>query len=304
MVEFRQILCPTDLSEPSARALAHAAAIARWYDAKLTVLYVVPTFDPMLVPPIALEGSAQTLYPPTREEVLASVRRFVERAGAAAVAREIAADSGQPAGTIVDRAGSMPADLIVMGTHGRSGFDRVMIGSVAEKVLRKAVCPVLVVPPHAHGEAARQVRFKTILCPVDFSSSSVQALGLALDLARQADGTVILLHAIEWLAEDEPRGDGRFNMQEFRQYLADDARRRLHALAADEPRTWSEIQEVVTFGRPHREVLRIAEESKPDLIVMGVHGRGALGLALFGSTTHQVVRAAPCPVLTVRSPKA
>jgi universal stress protein A len=142
--------------------------------------------------------------------------------------------------------------------------------------------------------------FKRILCPIDFSPASLQAFGFALNLARQADGAVTVLHAIEWLAEEEPRAHAHFNVPEYRQYLIEEAQQRLHALVADESRTWSAIHEVVVLGRAHREVLRLAAETPPDLIVMGAQGRGGVRLALFGSTTNEVVRAAPCPVLTVR----
>jgi len=108
------------------------------------------------------------------------------------------------------------------------------------------------------------------------------------------------LHAIEWLAEDEPGPSMHFNVPEYRRYIESDAQQRIRALVADESRTWVEIKDVVQFGRPYREILRAAEAKPADLIVMGAQGRGGIGLALFGSTTQQVVRGATCPVLTVR----
>ncbi|MQA30814.1 MAG: hypothetical protein GEU82_13445 [Luteitalea sp.] len=284
------------------RPLTYAAALARWYRATLTVLYVAPTFDPMPVRPAALDGVVQMVYPVSRDEVLAELRRVVDAAGAGSADAVLAAEAGDPSRTIVDQAVAIPADLVVMGTHGRSGFERFMIGSVAEKVLRRAPCPVLAVPPHVTATLPDDVRFTNILCPVDFSPSALQSFGFALDLARQADGSVTVLHVIEWLAEEEPRPPAHFNVPEYRQHLIDDARRRLRALVADEPRTWRAIQDVVALGRAHREILRIAADSPVDLIVMGAQGRGGLGLALFGSTTQEVVRRAPCPVLTVRGP--
>ena len=167
-------------------------------------------------------------------------------------------------------------------------------------MLRKAPCPVLTVPPHAAATLPSAVRFKKIVCAMDFSPSALQAFGFALDLARQADGVVTVLHVIEWLPEDEPRVYARFNGPEYREQLVEDARQRMQALIAGESRTWSAIQDLVLHGRPHREILRIAEETSVDLIVMGAQGRGGLDLTLFGSTTQTVVRAAPCPVLTVR----
>lgn len=300
MVQFTNILCPVDFTESSTRALGHAATLARWYDARLTVLHVVPTFDPALLRPTELEGSVQFVQPPSRDDVTSELGRAVEATGAALPTVELAVDSGDPVTTIVDRAIATPADLVVMGTHGRGGFERLLLGSVTEKVLRKAPCPVLTVPPHATGTLPAEVRFKHILCPVDFSESSLQAIGFALDLARQADGVVTLLHVVEWLPEVEPETFAQFNVPDYRRHLVEDARARLQRLTVGEPRWWSEIKETVAIGRSHREILRVATDTSADLIVMGAQGRGGVGLALFGSTTQQVVRAAACPVLTVR----
>lgn len=304
MVKFTHILCPTDLSEPSVRPLVYAAALARRYKAKLTVLHVAPTFDPMPVRSAALSGALQLIYPPSREEVLEELRRVADTAGAGSIDATLAAEAGDPARTIVDQAIAIPADLVVMGTHGRGGFDRFMIGSVAEKVLRKVPCPVLTVPPHVTPASRAGVRLKNILCPMDFSPSALHAFELALDLARQAGGSVTVLHVIEWLAEEEPRAHAHFNVSEYRQYLIGHARERVQALVARQSRRGSAIEDVVVLGRAHREILRIAADSTADLIAMGAQGRGGLGLALFGSTTQQVVRQAPCPVLTVREADA
>jgi nucleotide-binding universal stress UspA family protein len=300
VVEFRQVLCPIDLSEASSRALPYAAALARWYEARLTVLHVVPSFDPIQVGSVSVDGAVQIVHPPSREEVLEGLRQAVDAAGLKALNPTLVAEAGDAVTVIVDQSLAIAADVIVMGTHGRGGFERFVLGSVTEKVLRKAPCPVLTVPPQATTDPPADVLFKRILCPIDFSPSSLQALGFALNLARQADGVVTLLHVVEWLVEEEPRTYAHFNVPAYREELVEDARRRLQALVADEPRTWSAIEEVVTVGRPHREILRLATDSPPDLIVMGAQGRAGIGLALFGSTTQPVVRAAPCPVLTVR----
>lgn len=300
MVEFRNILCPIDLSDASIRPLAYAAAFARWYDARLTVLHVVPTFDPMQVRSGALEDPVRIVYPMPREEILGDLRRALDAAGAGAADVTLAAEAGDPVQTIVDHAVRTAADLLVMGTHGRSGFDRLLLGSVTEKVLRKAPCPILTVPPHAPPSAPEEVVFKRILCPMDFSASALQAFGFAVDLARQGNGSVTVLHVIEWLAEEEPRAHAHFNVPEYRQHLVADAHERLQALLAKEPRTRCETEDVVVIGRAHREILAMAAAREADLVVMGAQGRSGMALALFGSTTQQVVRAATCPVLTVR----
>ena len=119
-------------------------------------------------------------------------------------------------------------------------------------------------------------------------------------LARQAGGLVTLLHVVELLPEDEPRASSHFNVSEFRGHMVSEAKQRLRSLVAEESGAWSEIDDVIVSGRAHREILRAADARSADLIVMGAQGRGGVELALFGSTTQQVVRSAACPVLTVR----
>lgn len=298
MVRFQQILCPTDLSDASGPALRYAAAIAAWYEARLTVLHVVPTFDAIQIPPGALGETVQVVYPSSRDDVTATMQRQMEATGSAAVNPALEAEAGDTLDTIVDRALTLPADLLVIGTHGRSGFNRLLFGSIAEQVLHRASCPVLTVPPHAPTTAT--VTFDRILCAMDFSAAALQALGFALDLARQANGRLTILHALEWLAEEEPRVHTHFNVPEYRHYLMDDARGRIGELIAGESQTWCEIETLVTAGRAYREILRVAREQASELIVMGTQGRAGLGLAFAGSATQQVVRAAECPVLTVR----
>jgi len=300
MIEFQNILCPTDLSDPSLRSLTYAAAIARWYGARLTVLHVVPTIAPVALPP-GLSEPQQVFAVTPREVILGELNRVVELVGATDLEPALSVLDGDPTRVIVEQAVATGADLLVMGTHGRSGFERLLIGSIAEKVSRKAPCPVLLVPPHLAEGPPAEVIFKKILCPMDFSPAALQALGFALGLSRQADGTVTVLHAIEWLSEDAPREHARFNVVEYRAHLIADARQRLHELVEGESRTWTKIEEEVVVGRAYHKILDHAAEQGSDLIVMGAQGRGGLGLTLFGSTTEQVVRGATCPVLAVRA---
>jgi nucleotide-binding universal stress UspA family protein len=298
VVAFKHILCPVDFSDSSGRSLDHALALARWYDSKLTVLHVVPTFEPL-----QLRGELgypiQVVNPWTHEAIVTEMRHRLDVAGVPGDAA-LTARAGDASTTIIDEAVTSIADLIVMGTHGRRGFKRLLLGSVTETVLREAPCPVLTVPPHAPAGSTRVVVFKRILCPIDFSPSSLQALGFALDLARQSNGSLTLLNVVEWLAEEDPMMSAHFNVPEVRGLMREDSEQRLNGLVAAESRTWCEIENVVAFGRAHREILRVAETTRPDLIVMGAQGRGGVGLALFGSTTQQVLRGAASPVLTVR----
>jgi nucleotide-binding universal stress UspA family protein len=301
VVEFKRILCPVDLSDESIRPLAYADAIAKWYDAGLTVLHVAPTFDPLEVQSSTIGEPVQFVYPMSRDQILDRLRAAADSAGVSSDAVGFAAITGDAPDAIVDHAVAVAADLLVMGTHGRSGFNRWLLGSVTEKVLRKAPCPVLTVPPHAPAIAPAGVSFHNILCPMDYSPSALLAFGFALDLARQAGASVTLLQVIESLAEEEPLSLLPFDATEYRQLMTRDGEARLQALVADEPRAAAvKIETTVVIGRAYREILRVAAEQPADLIVMGVQGRGGPALALFGSTTQQVVRAAHCPVMTVR----
>ncbi len=298
IMELHHILVPVDFSEFSTRALSHGAALARWYDAKLTVLHVIP---PIQTLPVVGELGAPVYLtePPSEAGALDALRQLFDDADVPANTTPMTR-LGDPPTTVVATARELGADLIVMGTHGRRGFTRLLLGSVTERVLREAPCPVLTVPPHERAGSSEVVTFKRIVVPIDFSEPAKLALQVALDLARQADGAVTLLHAIEWLAEDQPRSRTNFNVAGYRGHLADDAKARLDALVASESELWVTIETEVVFGRAHRAILRAVDARQADLIVIGVEGRGAVDLALFGSTTQQVVRGASCPVLTVR----
>lgn len=303
MVRFTHVLYPTDLSEASLSAFRYAVALARWYGAALTVLHVVPRLDP--VTPSDWIGDAQPMFGmPTLENVQAEMARLMPVDQGDGVTLEHVTRVGSSVAAIVDQALSSSADLIVMGTHGRGGFSRFFMGSVAERVVQRAPCPVLTIPPAAPGSTVAEPAFWQVLCPVDFSPASEQALGFAVDLAGQEVGTVTVVNVVEWLAEDGPLGDSDHEVAMLRKQITAQARQRLHALIAGLSHPMGKIEEVVTCGRAHREVIRLAAELKADLIVLGAQGRGGVGLALFGSTTQQVIRAATCPVLVVRAPGA
>jgi nucleotide-binding universal stress UspA family protein len=235
---------------------------------------------------------------PPIDDVTAAVQAFAREA-LAGLDADVVVQTGDPSRVIVEEAVARTVDLIVLGTHGRSGFDRLLSGSVAEKVLRRASCPVLTIPPHAPTVAAGSTLFTHILCAVDFSHASEQALGFAIELG----GAVTVATVVEWLADEAPVAHPEFDVARYRAHLADDSGSRLRALvqAAAAPEG-CQIDQVVAVGRAHREILRLAAEKGSDLIVMGAQGRGGVGLALFGSTTQQVVRGATCPVLVVHRP--
>ena len=202
---------------------------------------------------------------------------------------------------VLREAEQMPATLVVMGTHGRGGFERLMLGSVTEKVLRKARCPILTVPPGLPDLARGLPPFPSILCAFDFSRASSHALMYAWSLAQDTVGRLAVVHVVEWPFGNIQVGEVPKEIDGLRDGLALDARRQLHEAMPKGALPAGPIEEIVTCGKPSHEILRLARERSAALIVMGVQGRGAVSLAVFGSTTHRVIREAHRPVLTVRS---
>ena len=298
---MRRILCPVDFSETSAHALEQAEALSRWSNARLTVLYVYePLFMPVPALPAPNDRVSEAELARARDETARFVAALAPRA-----APDVIVDVDRPVSAILRHAATLRADLIVMGTHGAGGFERLMLGSVAEKVVRKATCPVLTVPPRAH--ATSRPPLSHLLCGVDFSEPSLAAVELAASLAAQSGAALDLVHVIEWPWHEPPAphfaeipAAQRDALLEFRRYVVAAAQGRLELVARDIVRDRAAATLRVCHGTPYVEILRLAADRGVDLIVLGVHGRAAIDQALFGSTTNHVVRTAACPVLTVR----
>jgi nucleotide-binding universal stress UspA family protein len=311
MIAIKSILCPVDFSVLSRHALQHGVQLARWFESDLTLLYVnPPPVAPPAMPygglpgPIPMESLPPLPVSPerTHHELTAELTKFAASVGTTGVALSIHVRSGYPAKEVLDEAAAQENDLIVMGTHGHTGFDRLMLGSVTEKVLRKATCPVFTVPPPVGaptGDALQML--KRILCPMDFSDSSLKSLEYALSLAREADAELLLLHVIEGLADlkhwPQPINP---SILEYLRLSEERALARLREIVPQEARTWCRPKEILLTGKPYEAILRVAQEEDAHLIVMGVHGRNPVNLMFFGSTTNHVVRASSCPVLTLK----
>lgn len=293
--QVRHILCPVDLSDVSPSVLAYAVALGQWYGADVTAMHVFPAW----MPPAGFGTDAawMTQVAEAREAMAHELRTLLAQASSAGSAPALRTAEGHAATEIVRHALELGADLIVMGTHGRSGFDRLTLGSVAEKVLRKAPCPVLTLPPGS-ARTAQDVRVRHILCPVDFSPSSDHALDVAVSLARRAGATVTALHVVR-AVDGEQELHGPEYIAELRRRQCDTAAKSLHEVTSAHAAGVA-VEDLVALGWPHREIVKVAGDRHADLIVMGVLGRGALDITLFGSTANQVVRRAACPVMTVR----
>jgi nucleotide-binding universal stress UspA family protein len=291
-VKLERILCPLDFSEFSARAFDYAQSLARRYHAKLYLEHVVESVFsayPAYINPEVTEQVVLGLRSHAEEQL----REFLNAQKPAEVQIESGVHEGQITDVILRLASERAVDLIVMGTHGRHGLDRWLLGSVTEKVLRKARCPVLAVrrPSHAFvspRDPVEAVRLHRILFAADFSTYCEPALRYALSLAQEYKAELTLLHVLEEIPLEKDLAT-----------VTAEVINQFDSLLPASQRNGCAVKTRVRVGKPYEEIIRTAEEASMDLVILGVRGRNALDLALFGSTTHRVIQQGPCPVLAV-----
>lgn len=298
-IHIERILFPTDFSPVSSRALGHALTLTRRFHSRLRVLHVIPRVFP---PGDELYGAAPWLVSPgVRPQADEEMRRFLAPAREAGIEPEVEIHEGDSWREIVASANEMGADLVVLGTHGRTGLEHLFVGSVTERLIPRLGCPVLTVG-HAEGSTSEPPGLpRHILCATDFSRTSTEGLALSLALASDVHGQVTLLNVLETVPE---RGEPAYytvpELSVFHADLRRKAEERLFKMAERFSGSAAVIKTRIVAGRAYKEILKLAAAESPDLIVIGAQGHGALEHLLFGSNALHVVRQARCPVLTVR----
>lgn len=296
----RRVLCAVDLSVGSRRALAYAARIAEHYRAELTVLEVSWAG----LPPIAYPGSnmadtSPMLTPVGREALLGELRTFARRVLRDQAKARFVLREGAVVRNILAEAREGPSDLLVIGSHGHGTIERWLLGSVVEKVLRKATCPVIVVPAR-RAPARAAAKCRAVLCPVDFSPASLEALRTADQIAREWSTTLFAAYVVDWSPEGPRPAVIAHDMETFGRQLIDEGTRRLRETIERELGHPRHVRELISVGKPHEEIAQLAKKHRADLIVMGAHSRRPVLDAFLGSTTNQVIRQARWPVMVVR----
>jgi len=280
-----RVLTAVDFSEPARAAFDHALVLSRTHNAELTVVHAVPR-----------DRSFESLAH-ERIAMIAALRQAAEAAG---VRFEVSVQHGDPAGVILLHARARRPDVIVVGTHQRSGFDRFRLGSVAETVTLQATQPVLVVPASPGGKSAESaMSFNSALVAIDFSAASIPAVERALSLGN-ANGRVTLVHVVPSVSlASASRYTYHLSEPDYQRLLARDAWRRLQETILATAKTSRKVYARVASGDPSTEIARIAANVDADLILVGVTSRGAIGRRIFGSTAARVIRIAGRPVLAI-----
>lgn len=305
-MEIREILYPTDFSEPARYAGLYATMIARKLDASLQLLHVpyVPFFP---CPEVQTRRPCEDFQRAAHERALARLQSISEEAEYRGLKVRTAVATGLIQEEIL-KAAKM-SDLIVMGTHGRTGLPHIMLGSVTEKVIGVAPCAVLAVkhPPfkrevpwggEIQGRAQLQnsPRLLNILIPLDGSTLSERVLRDAGGLARSFEAVVSLLLVISpsLMLNEEPLFEVRGNARaEAEQYLG--------AIQETLEAEGLMVEVVLRTGDAATEILDCADERNIDLIAMSTHGRSGLGRWLLGSVANKVLRSTDVPVLLSRA---
>ena len=290
MLNLENILFAHDFSPGSHQALSYALDLAGRTGATLHLVYAEvlhgSPFDP------------ERELPSEREKIRTHLQKHAGDLPADRVLREVVRGvSVVPA--LLDYAREQGVDLVVMGTHGRRGVQRMLIGSVAEEVVRRADCPVLTVRQQKTPHDADRVT--SILAPIDFSVHAREALRYARELAAFYEASLTLLHVIEDTLHPAFYGPGVGSIYDAHPDIEEKAAERLEDFYRKVNGPDVETRFAAQPGRAPRAIAQRADEDSHDLIVMATHGRTGLDHFLMGSVTEKVVRHAPCPVFTVKS---
>ena len=292
---WRSILCGVDFSDASRRALRLAAALAGRYASALAVATVD---DPLLAQAAAMERGEASATDDTLRELEEFVRQTLPEPHPWLRA-QLLARVGRPDEALLELAVALPADLIVVGTHGMRGIEKVFFGSTTERLLRSTRLPVLAAPPRGEerfGLIPRPVfDLGAIVAPIDLEEGSLDDARVAAAMAAEFNVPLVLMHVIEtgWVPMPWRKPVG-----EVVRHVAEGAHRRLEELAAQVGKQIATEVRVET-GSVAEEIARVTVERRAGLIVMGLRSKRGLHGAGPGTVTYRVLCLAPAPILAL-----
>lgn len=298
-----KILIPTDFSACADNALTHAVAVADRFDAQLHILHVVNELDPDWYGITNAQDRVVKLRDQIKKEAHDRLRSLAPEKELYDFETTISLQlSFDVADSIRDYVDQQEIDLVVMGTHGRQGLDRLMLGNVADKIVRHAPCPVMTLRNEVAGPGeGDSVTYEDVLSPIDFSDHSKKALRVAKTFAGTYKARLHLLFVAEkrtvpTFSDTGIPGVGVVEMDPEIVKNAEEALRQLDQ-TIEGPKIESLYQ--VREGTVSENIVDYAETEGADLIVMATRGLTGVNRFLLGSNTERVIRVAPCPVLTI-----
>ena len=292
---IRRVLFPTDFSDQARSALRHALLWCRRFRADLDAIHVVPLPEENPVYPSRYASDSAEVWPELESRVMAELKTHVPADAAEGVAvRHLVGRNKDPAVAISRHAVRRDIDLVVMGTHGRRGFRKLLIGSVTETAMREVGCPLLAIPP-SEEEAALPTR---ILAPIDFSTFALQTARHARAAASAFGAELLYIHVVESGRVPEFYASDVAPPSRAESRIRDRATKALQKL--DDESGGGDAELFVVPGHPSEDIVQFAEAHDVDLIVIPTHGLDAIDRLLIGSVADKVVRKSSCPVLVLQ----
>lgn len=295
MLTVKTILLATDFSEGAEARMTYARDLALRTGAELHMLYAhVLHGEPYERPEQKPETEAEA------EEALRQLSAKVGE-GVGPTIHYVVERNVTPAPAILDYAKANDVDVIVVGTHGRRGVRRLILGSVAEEVLRMAPCPVMTIRPQPDDPESARTEIDSLLVPVDFSKHSAAALRYAKELGALFGARLDLLHVVEETLHPAFYGIAMQSIYDAQPDIEEKSVAQMRGMFENAPGPRVDVAYEARPGRAGSEIVSLAEDRGSGLIVMGTHGLTGLEHFLMGSTTERVVRRSPAPVFTVKS---
>ncbi|GAB4368404.1 MAG: universal stress protein [Calditrichia bacterium] len=294
-MEIKKILVPVDFSEFSDKALEYAIEFAKQFDASLTLFHAIIIFQEDVDEEQRLEAYQEWVK--NHEDRI--TRRIVghrQKAHGHGIQVDTVVQRGiSPADVILEYIEENNFDLIVMGTHGRSGLKHLFLGSVAEKVSRISKIPVLTV-----HRSVKEFQMQNLLVAVDFSPYSKEATDYAVALAKKFHSRIKFIHVIEKEIHPSFYASGISSIFEIDTDLEQRVIENMKTFLEDQLQPEGQYDYIVKEGRPHKEIVEFSQEDHTDMIIIASHGLTGLDYILLGSTAEKVVRWANSPVLIVK----
>lgn len=299
MARFTHILVPVDFSEASTKALGYGLSLALEMEARLTLAHVIP-FAPSLAYVYPVGGPE--LPEGALDGVRAKLVELVDSGNRESLETDFLVRAGDVQDELLKMIDEVGPDLVVMGTHGRRSFERWILGSVTEHLLRRADIPLLTVSRLDEEHLIQKpvpVPLARLIYATDLSSESIEGMKWALDLAREFSAELIVLHVVQnlgWaLGSESIPLEVESRTAQARQTAFDFLVRSIPASARSDPKVRVELRE----GVPYEVILSFAESEAADLILLNTQRRGSVDRALLGSTAERVVRGGKVPVLSI-----
>ncbi|RMD90895.1 MAG: universal stress protein [Calditrichaeota bacterium] len=300
MLNINKILFPTDFSKCSDQAFVHALFLARQHNAELHMLHAIALHEDDPYNPAHHFPDKEEIHNRLKGIADSQMDALLEKYDLKDVKIKKLQKRGiSPAPVILDYAREEDIDLIVMGTHGRRGISHILLGSVAEEVVRVAKCPVLTIREQKEPKSIEA--FEKILVPVDFSEHSKSAVAHAKAITATYKARLYLLHVIEESIHPAFYVTGKSSVFELIPDIESKSKEFMAKLVKETKGPAVETEYFVLEGRAAQEIVKFSDKNDIDLIVIATHGLTGIEHFLLGSITEKVIRMANCPVFTVKS---